>query len=311
MKRVRLRGVFFSSNQRSVFHRILLVVCLLTALLWGNGTAQAAREPNGLEELFWEVINYFRESPLVVTEALGIDIEPWQKVYLQHSLPPLAWSQTAHDVLCEHIEDMLRIGYYSVESPDGISMGDRLSLRGYSPLYLDTTLGLFTLRTVLSESTVMAIFLKNMIEEEIRSIGQEPLKLLNEDFRDIGVCIQPGQLDNIVKYPVNGYVCGLLFATNLQDDKPRILGRVYRDQNENGRWDFGEGLHDVTIWFKEFEGRWQETPVVSNEGIYSFAGEPGGVYRIEVWQAGRLLFRGENYVLGDHNVRLNLVVSNL
>ena len=300
--------IFYSLSHYkvTVFRAFLIIYTGLLLFCW-NGAAYAARTPNGLEDAFWELLNRFRESPLTAVESLGIDIEPWQRVYLETSLPPLAWNQAVHDALCEHVEDMLHVGYYSVESPDGMTLVSRLHQKGYSPLYVDTTLGLFAFRTVVSEITVFEFLLKNIIGEELRYLGQQSPKLLNRNFRDIGICIQPAQLDSIVGYPVNGYICALLFSTNADDNRPRMVGRIYEDENGNGVWDFGEGTEGVTVRFKG-EGINTESPVLSEEGIYAVAGDPG-MYSLEIWKSEERLFQGVGYVLRDHNIRVDVVIE--
>jgi hypothetical protein len=204
---------------------------------------------------------------------------------------------------------MVNRGYYSPVSPEGISVEDRLRIRGYSPRLIDASLGLFSFQSVVSEELILAVFLKNIIQEEFKLLAKgSSLKLLSRDFRDIGVSVYPAQLDNIVGFPVNGYLFALLFSTNANDDRPALVGRVYRDLNRNGSWDFGEGLGNATVLVGTNEGLFYETPIHTTEGIYTFIGDPG-LYSIQVWEDGLPVFKGDGYVLGDDNVRADIVIQ--
>jgi hypothetical protein len=182
---------------------------------------------------------------------------------------------------------------------------DRLEQRAYFPLFIDASLALFSFQTVVPEETVLFVFLKNIIEDELRLLEQGGSRLLNEDFRDIGICFFPAQLDNIVGFPVNGYVDALLFTADLTN-APRIAGRVYQDQNGNGIWDYGEGLNNVTVKVFGSEGV-NIAPILTEEGIYSFVGQPG-LYFIEVWLGDRFLYQGDGFFLEDQNVRKDVVI---
>jgi hypothetical protein len=215
-----------------------------------------------------------------------------------------------YEALCEHVEDMVGVGYYSLISPDGIAVENRLEQRNYFPLRIDASLGLFSFQTVVAEETVLAVFLKSIIEEELRLLDQGASKLLSQDFRDIGVCFYPAQLDNIVGFPVNGYVFGLLYSTNVNDFRPAIVGRVYHDGNGNGRWDFGEGIRDVKVYVIGEDTAIYETPILTNEGIFSFVANPG-YYFIEVWRSDRRLYQGDALFLGEDNIRVDVAVQEL
>jgi hypothetical protein len=148
--------------------------------------------------------------------------------------------------------------------------------------------------------------LKNAIREEIDSLGQRPPRLLSQDFREIGVCICPGQLDAIVGQPVNGYVYGLYYAANMQDPRPIITGRIYDDLNSSGAWDPGEGVSGV-FPLMIGPGGAETADILTEGGIFSYPGD-SGLYFLELWRADGFLSQGESRWLGDRNIRMDAVL---
>jgi|GEM_PF-6892001 len=282
-----------------------LLLMASVAFAWASPSlARAVREPSELEDALWERVNDFRRDPRGEILALGVDMEEWREVYIPSNLPPLAWNEAVREALCLHVEAMVG------GSLQGEGLQDRLRRQDGAVPPMEAAVGLFFFRNIQSEEKLLDAFMKQIVEEEVRFMGERPLRLLNESYRDVGVCAFPAQLDALVGEPANGYVFVLLLAT--MGDRPAFVGRVYADRNANGKWDPGEGVGDVTLVALgpgplEEEREMYEARTSTPEGIYSLQGDKG-LYAFQLWKDGGLIWPGSNAVLEDRNVREDFVV---
>ncbi len=169
---------------------------------------------SGPEAGLLQLINQARENPLAVAASLGMDPQqiladfPELHDLLTQGLSPLTFSRDLYTAARAHAEDMLANGYYSHNSLDGRTYGDRIRATGYNPLDSGEYMGLQCLGTdPLDETTdqtdrIVRLMFEMLFTRELRPDRAEQRNILNAGLREVGISLITGTSREL------GGICG-------------------------------------------------------------------------------------------------------
>ncbi len=198
------------------------------------------------------LINQARVRPLDVAKALGLDIEEIVSKYPElaeifaKGLPPLGRSDKIATSAKLHVQDMFDQYYYSEISPDGRTAGDRMAEQGYVPVAAGEILEWSVFDNSKNiEETVKEIFAKIFVNDLKNPDDSGQRILLNPDYNDMGTGIDLG-----IQKTESGsrliFVVAIDFAGK-EDSNPCVSGFVYNDNNDNGLYDPGEEVSNISV----------------------------------------------------------------
>lgn len=143
---------------------------------------------------FVHLVNQVRTDPLPAVDEMG-----WSTDNLADSglllggMEPLELDDRLTQAAQEQSQEILNLNYYSHVSPDGVTPAQRLVDKGYHVFDSDQSLAILTFRNFMSSREAISSILGNLLTDEASS--QKNRKLFNPVFRDIGVCMQSGEMD--------------------------------------------------------------------------------------------------------------------
>ena len=256
---------------RSCSAGMVMILIVLTTLLGGKCVhARNATYPEGVEAAILERINSVRLDPWAEAARLGYDIDNLRKEVgsaiaeiWDHGLEPLVWNPKLAMVAQNHIKDMLTYLYYSHISLEGFTPIDRMKKEGITPLFWSESMGAVAFENVISAEEAANLILDGLFSDAFAG-GEEGAPLLDHVLTEIGLNFFGGRLsfddvdlnvfvftaDFIIPDPrmdmeINSGVSPFEMAGH--NGSTLIWGRVYKDLNENGQYDPGEGLPRQTI----------------------------------------------------------------
>ena len=150
-----------------------------------------------------------------------------------------------------HVDDMKSRLYYSVVSPDGLTVEDLARDFDYQPALVTENLGALAFVTFISSTEAVGFMLDKIISDALQSFsrGEDP-SLFDTVFRDVGVGLAGFQweFDGTV---YNIYVMSVVFGLSAEDTGCYgVVGYIYHDFDANGRYTPGEGLGGIHIILK-------------------------------------------------------------
>ncbi|MFW6242152.1 MAG: CAP domain-containing protein [Thermodesulfobacteriota bacterium] len=183
-----------------------------------SGEALAA-----VEAAFLELANRARRAPLEMAVSLGLDPErvladvPELADVLTGGLPPLSADDRLRASAQSHVRDMIDRGYFDEVSPEGQGPLDRAVAAGYPAGTADESLGMLAFLNFMEPAVAAERIFANMFLDEIRPDENGPLRILNPDFRDVGVGFgsRQSELDGRT---FNIYLAALDFGATLVED---------------------------------------------------------------------------------------------
>ena len=237
------------------------------------------------------MINQARVNPALAAERLGMTLEafPVEGKNDPVQYPPLIPSYRIYTASADHAADMAAQNYYDVYSKDAAEdLGDRLWRNGYDYSGFTEKLGLFGSRWPFDPLPVGESLLDRMIAKDLRDFPQGR-HVLHPDMTHMGFRSQhtqpepvpPGDGQPPVKrgyFQSNHVVLTVLdLAASAGDRSLAMLGLVFVDKNQNGRYDRGEGLPmwPVTI----DDGSFQVHLFTDGTGQF-FVPMPAGNYQV-------------------------------
>ena len=194
--------------------------------------------------------------------AQWLDLQP---------VPPLAWNESLQSAAAAHSQRMLQFDQQSHQLPGESSAGDRVRAAGYPWIVLAENLYAF------AQSTLHAHAAFAIDWGDSPTGIQEPPghrnTMMDGRVQEVGISILP--TDDPQKS------VGPLLVTQdfgrRSDYQPQIVGVVFHDRNENGRYDAGEGLGGVEIVVTGPSGTYHTT--TKSAGGYQRV-VPAGTYTI-------------------------------
>ncbi len=203
------------------FHIFLLLIALVFPPLSARGESGDALA--AVDAAFLELANRARQAPLEMAASLGLDPErvladvPELADVLTGGLPPLAADERLRASARSHVRDMIERGYFDEVSPEGQAALDRAIAAGYPAGTADESLGMLAFLNFMEPAVAAERIFANMFLDEIRPDENGPLRILNPEFRDVGVGFGSRQSD-LGGRTFNMYLAALDFGATLVED---------------------------------------------------------------------------------------------
>ncbi len=256
------------------------------------------------------LINQARHQPLAVCEYLGKDADeilsdlPQLNVELLNGMPPMESNATLQKAARAHLADMLENDFYGPISSDGRTYIDRISSAGYPWGIIGETIEQVVFSNGSDRNDITAALFHNMYLDELKRDRADSRNILSIVPREVGIAV--GKFDfELDGETLEVFVSVLSFGRKPLDDQVLLTGTVYRDINENGLYDPGEGLFEekLIIESAEGDGLQVETDVTGGFRVNISAGD---VEAILFNQPDS--FQIQNVTLGRENELLNIEV---
>jgi uncharacterized protein YkwD len=235
------------------------------------------------------LINQARSKPKAVAKDYGLDVAKvikdfpdLENVFLT-GVPPVSFNSNLYKSSRNHALDMLANEYYSSKSKDGRTPESRIRDAGYEAVWSgESRMLISTCNTQIPpEETVNPIF-RRMLLRSFWTQTQPDQNMFSEKAVDAGVGIVNGESSEL------GDACGNFVSMTVVDyaapasaGNPNLMGIVYRDENENGLFDQGEGLPGVWMEIKDAGGTGARNILTNTIGGFSEE-VPKGKYRVSV-----------------------------
>ena len=261
-------------------------------------------DPSVYEQLMLEKINRARANPGAEAARLGIDLnENLPPDTLSDTpKPPLAFHPLLIDAARAHSQWMLDENEFDHTGAGGSSAGERMEAAGYE----------FTGSWIWGENISwrgttgvpdQEQFTLMMHDDLFMSSGHRQ-NLLNADFEEIGLGLVSGQfVTNQGEF--NALMGTQKFARSASTPGPLLLGVVYRDDNDNGIYDVGEGVAGVRVEL-EFGDYYT---VTSSSGGYALPYQGTGTAKI-MFSEGELQDAvSESVSLSGENIKFDLQIK--
>ena len=281
-----------------------------------------AMEPTPLEQELMEHLNRIRLDPQGELSTLFTDLDPLvardadadeainyfgdptaEEVQLDWSslLPvaPLTWSDSLHESAVGHSLLMAEYDQQSHQFPNEPGLMDRVQAAGY-----EDDLGMSVGENVFAyANSVFHSHSAFAIDWAVDNRGHR-VNLMAATYREVGIGI-------ITDYDFDTEVGPLIvtqdFGSRASFDQPHLLGVVFDDLDEDGWYDSGEGLGDVTIEMESAEHSYTLTSM--SAGGYQMEVAPG-VYTLTALGGGLSSpIIQEDIVVGVDNVKVDFVGS--
>lgn len=231
--------------------RILLLLLLFVTcgtVAW-SGQAQATtpakrppQEPNAEEQLFIYLLNKARSDPPTYGKSIALDLNDVK------AQPALALNKELTASARFRSDDMLKRDYFAHVDPDGTGPNMHAVDSGYNLGRAYTrSKNANNIESIAAGREHAGEILKMLvIDEGVPDLGHRKHLLGMSDYyaagREIGAGILPRGASTS-KYEA---ICAIHIAARDQNGS-FVTGVVYEDKNENGAYDAGEGLPEVSI----------------------------------------------------------------
>lgn len=180
----------------------LMKIFLFTLPLY-LGTYQEAfsNEPVYSEEeaSLLELINEARKDPLGMAESLGIAREtvlqdlPELNAVLTEGLAPLGFNEKLYKAASGHTEDMIANIYYSHNSLDGRTCGERIRKSGYLAAVCGESLGMVAFQNFMDTAEAVRTIFESIFLAELDPETTKDRNILNPDITEAGIAFSSGQ----------------------------------------------------------------------------------------------------------------------
>lgn len=246
----------------------------------GESTAKVAiydrGDPTSAEQIMLELLNNMRADPGAEADFYHFDLAEGTNPALQDGpRAPLAMNAQLLAAARAHSADMQARNYFDHYDPDGVDPFQRMSAAGYSfstageNIYLGMSSASVNMNSQ-AEQGHRALF----VDENYPDRGHR-VNMVEDTFCQVGIGAAQGPfVDNGTTW--NGAFFTQDFATPSAGKMLHLLGVVYVDSNDNGRYDGYEGLGDILVRVQDKDGI-----------VETRTGQAGG-YALTVSSAGDL-----------------------
>ena len=262
-------------------------------------------EVSSMEMELLQMINQFRDNPLAVAAAFGMDTEKiWADLpelhdLLTNGIPPLMFNSSLYLAASAHAQDMLMNDYYSDISPDGRTMEERSVEYGYAPVVTAETMRMLVTTDYVSPKEGAKMHFQRLLQRELVP-GSEERAMLNPDLREAGisfVTMTPDMWAESYSSLYSDYYTLLMvadFGTSITSQNRQYLQvQVYDDQDGDNLPDFGEGVSGVPISVKG-----------DDETVFSFSNYVGG-FAVALQAGDYQVISSPNKKYVDQRVEIN------
>jgi len=169
-----------------------------------------------------ELINEARKDPLGMAESLGIAREtvlqdlPELNAILTEGLAPLEFNQKLYKAASGHTKDMIANIYYSHNSLDGRTYGERIRESGYLAAVCGESLGMVAFQNFMDTAEAVRIIFETIFLAELNPETTEDRNILNPDITEAGIAFGSGQF-TAGGSTLNAYLATLDFGKSVAD----------------------------------------------------------------------------------------------
>lgn len=208
-----------------------------------------------LETAMFRLINKARKNPVSAFINAGIDEETMETLLgaqsglLSSELLPLAENETLKLSASHHKMDMISRLYFSKYSPENTTPYDRVAEAGYEAKVVKEGLALVFTETLEDPVDMAQKMFTDMLAREMEAFSENGINILNTEITEVGIDAgvtlverEPGSLSI-------AYIVVVDFGQPVVS-KEYLFGNIYRDQNENGVFDFAEGVPALKVKVK-------------------------------------------------------------
>lgn len=237
-----------------------------------------------------EQLNDIRANPAAYGASINVDLSGVTPE------APLAFNPLLVEAAQQHAQDMNARGYFSQNSPEGVSPGERLNDVGFSWVsYGESSAGG-------SKYPTSASALQSLIVNASSSTLADRDQLLAIDalFKtqtEVGVGIVQGGTGPLTNYYT-------IDTASTSDGRPFLTGVVFTDTQGTGKYAIGEGLGNVVI---TVAGPDSLSTVTWGSGGYSLQLDPG-IYTVTASGGDLVAPVKQSVTIGISNVALNFVL---
>ncbi len=218
---------------------------------------------------------------------------------------PLAWDPSLLNAARAHSEAMIAADRQAHHLPGEASLGERVSQSGYGP-YQALAENLFAF--ALSPEHAHAAFAIDWGRSEtgIQDGHGHRNNLMNSEFTEVGMGILE---QDAAQAEVGPLVVTQNFGRPLSTT-PWLMGVVYEDSNENGRYDAGEGLAGVPVHVQAADGAFYTAETMSAGGYQ--LNVPPGTYQVSIDLPGsHESMMVDQVVVAANNVKVDFLVESV
>ncbi len=288
--------------------------------------------PTDQAQYMLEVMNLVRTNPTEgakwVTEHVdstvqsnltyyGINIQETAKqIASARPQQPLAWDGRLASAAQQHSDDMAAKGYQSHDQPNAETrtIDMRLDRAGYNDRasYGENAFAYVRgSRDANSEKAVDNALQAFLIDWGVDGAPHRK-NILNTDKNDdnsaadVGIGIADVSSRELLDRGFGPKVVTQVFGRQA-NSKAQIVGVVYEDADQDGRFSFREGKGDISVVVEDLNGRNSGSLATWNTGGYQLEVDPG-TYRVQALASGKLL--GSQVVqVGTTNVKVDFKLN--
>jgi len=271
------------SHTRSGWYRLWVEELEPRRLLSGS-------QPTAAEQLLLEQLNDIRANPAAYGASINVDLSGVAPE------APLAFNPLLVEAAQQHAQDMNARGYFSQNTPEGVSPGERLNNLGFTWVSYGES------SAAGSKYPTSASALQTLIVDASSATLADRDQLLAIDalFKtqtEVGVGIVQGGTGPLTNYYT-------IDTASTSDGRPFLSGVVFTDTQGTGKYAIGEGLGNVVI---TVAGPESLSTVTWGSGGYSLQLSPG-TYTVTASGGDLVAPVKQTVTIGISNVALNFVL---
>lgn len=221
-----------------------------------------------IELEFFHAINLARYSPIDMAFLLGVDLNYittyFPEIYanLPTRLPSLIFNPRLYASAKSYASDIFENGYsYNNTEEYDLAFMDRITKNGYDPLTAEEAVEY----SFCVDRGYFQLF-ENLMTNELFQIADEhaELRMFNPELKDVGIGFVTGESEKLRGFCSNSVNLMVAdFGTPVIPKKPGIVGIAYSDQNYDGFYTQGEGIHNILISVENLSGFYRD--IYTNE----------------------------------------------
>jgi uncharacterized protein YkwD len=231
-----------------------------------------------------QLVNQARKDPRAVANLYDKDLDkfleacPGYEAAVFEGLPPLVANRSLYAAAKAHAADMLAHEYNDPVSPENQTPAMRAADAGYQGKWTaESRFVLPTFDEYTPPEDAVSRFFRYIFSRALWARANADRWIFTDTAEDFAANIQAGKssgLGGIYGDYLNLSV--VEYGMPPEDAIPAITGVVFRDQNENGLYDPGEGIPDAVVAFRQAseEKAAEKKQLTDSAGGFTLRGQP-------------------------------------
>ncbi|MBN2420123.1 MAG: hypothetical protein JXL81_12115 [Deltaproteobacteria bacterium] len=232
-------------------------------------------------------------------ESIG-DLLGDQQWALLKGLPPLAKDSNISEAASGHLKDMIQGLYFDSIDREGLGPFDRVTYSGYNAISVTEVLAAIESAKICTSRDIARNLYFELMRKELACRESFGRGILCSGITEVGIAVGSTYVNIGDNYVAGFCVAVLDFALPV---KPRnfLLGNIYRDLNDNNKYEKSEGISGMVFSIKSLNG-WDENwmSVISGpDGWWQLELEiiGGGLFEYKIMSQEEFLF-SEGFYFG-------------